>query len=191
MIKDQGTLTWQSVASLLPRFLGFCSLSIICTVLKPPVFVSVPVRFLAVFISGYHIRTNVFLQKRPRTGNTDIKQAFAEDIYGAVRAAIRMERVDEEINIPRARLLWSRRKSCREVLQEVSWLFQILFHLYIYVLFLLLLPCSWDLSNPVPTSSSLVIYKYFCWITVWFFFGCCLVVFMEGPAPREHKKSLA
>lgn len=51
----------------------------------------------------YHIKTSVILQKRPRTGNTDIKQVFAEDVR-AVRAAIGMERVDEEINIPRARL---------------------------------------------------------------------------------------
>lgn len=46
----------------------------------------------------------MFLQKRPRTGNTDIKQAFAEDIYSAVRAAIGMERMDEESKIPRDRL---------------------------------------------------------------------------------------
>lgn len=51
----------------------------------------------------YHIRMSVILQKRPRTGNTDIKQVFAEDVR-AVRAAIGMERVDEELNIPRARL---------------------------------------------------------------------------------------
>lgn len=149
-------------------FLPACFFCISYTVLKLPVSDCILVRFLSATISWYH-QKNMFHQTRQRTVNTDTKQAFAKDIQlsdcshyngkGGWRKTPRPEFQLEEKHLESSpgSILTSSFLPCP-----------------------LLIPCSWDLENPVLPSSSLVFCKHFCWVPAWLFCGFYLAFVMAS-----------